>query len=89
MEAESMADQKERTTLNWKTLVELEPILKRLEPMAELADAEDWQAWESVKRQLSPLVGWAARDAAAELQTSTAWDVAYQHLLRRFEGTDK
>ena len=68
---------------SWRYLVATEPRLRSIERLARSV-GRSWLAWERVKRALRPLAGWDAR--RPELQSSEAWDVAYQHLLRVWEG---
>ena len=80
----------------WRGLVAIEPALADIEAMAldihykvsrpEPVDAFDGldRGWSTVKRAFLPLVGWSAKRYS--LRNSTAYDVAYDHLLACWEN---
>lgn len=72
----------------WAELVTREPRLVALVGSARRAGAraDDYIAWyREVKPRVERLVGHLADGQPPPLQTSAAYDVAYQHLLRVYE----
>lgn len=68
----------------WPDLVKLIPELLDLAGEVELADPDDWHAYEAWKRKLQSLVGMES-PRYAELPTG-AFDIALRHLLEVWKG---
>jgi len=63
---------------DWNSMCQLEPRLLELERIAiRLGRDKRYEAYESVKTDLSHLVGWGAEKE--ELRSDEAWQVAMQH----------
>lgn len=74
----------------WEAVVEIEPgllsLAARVPSMRLPQDHVDfWRRWESIKRQLSQLAGWEARNP--RLRTHEVYGVVYDHLLDIFYGS--
>jgi len=78
------------TVPTWEELVALDPRLVGVQRLAierrSAVTSGSVHAWGDIKRVMMRLVGWAAE--VYELRTSTAYNVAYDHLLRCWEGAD-
>lgn len=77
----------DRRAFGWQDILQHEPDLRGVERFAELADPNDWHAYEAIKRMMRPLVGREARSGF--LRTREAWDCAHDHLLGLFESKPK
>lgn len=76
------------TMLTWDMLVAKEPRLIAIERTAA-RNAQDWPAWSAIKKSLVKLIGWDAITNDAQLATREAFEVAYDHLLRTWETTER
>lgn len=73
----------------WADLIAREPRLVAVEAAARRAGAgtEDYRRWyREIKPRIEALVGFLADGQPPPLCTATAYDVAYQHILRAYEG---
>ena len=71
-------------TIPWPELVERIPELADLGLQVELADPDDWRAYETWKLRLQSLIGWES-PRYLDLP-SDAYDVALRHLLEVWGG---
>jgi len=65
-------------------LLEVERLALSLHPLSRRDSLRSWRAWERIKRAMENLVGWQAEQR--ELRHSTAYDIAYDHLLECWEN---
>ncbi len=72
---------------SWEDLAKIEPRLLDVESFVRHLPKRRWANWEQVKARFTPLVGWHSRNSL--LRASSAYHLAYDHLLAIFEGGER
>lgn len=69
----------------WRDLLDIDPTLRDVDRQIafwrdRITTRNQWQVYERMKAQVIRRVGWEADHAPEELQTSTAYEIAIQHI---------